>query len=54
VDRACGIYGEECTWPWWENPKERAHSEDQGMDGIRIDLWDMGWGGCGVDSAGSR
>jgi alpha-glucosidase (family GH31 glycosyl hydrolase) len=27
-----------CTRFWWESPKERDHSEDQGIDGIRKDL----------------
>jgi hypothetical protein len=30
---------------WWESPKERDHSEDQGMDGIRMDLSEIGWRG---------
>jgi hypothetical protein len=29
---------------WWESPKERDHSEDQGIDGIRMDLREIGWG----------
>jgi hypothetical protein len=24
---------EKCTRIWWESPKERNHSEDQGVDG---------------------
>jgi hypothetical protein len=24
---------EKCTTFWWESPKERDHSEDQGIDG---------------------
>jgi hypothetical protein len=37
----------------WESPKERDHSEDQGIDG-----WDQNgsqgdWLGGGLDSAGS-
>jgi hypothetical protein len=24
---------EKCTRFWWESPKERDHSEDQGVDG---------------------
>jgi hypothetical protein len=34
-----------CTRFWWENSKERDHSEDQGMDGIRMDLGEIGWEG---------
>jgi alpha-glucosidase (family GH31 glycosyl hydrolase) len=30
---------------WWESSKERAHLEDQGVDGIRMDLNEIG---CGV------
>jgi hypothetical protein len=37
---------------WWEIPKERDHMEDLGVDGIRMGLWEIGWG-CGVDSNGS-
>jgi hypothetical protein len=33
-------------------PEERNHSEDQGVDGIRIDLREIDWG-CGLDSTGS-
>jgi hypothetical protein len=42
-----------CTGLWWESPKERRHSHDRGVDGIRMDLRGTGWGGCGVDSVGS-
>jgi alpha-glucosidase (family GH31 glycosyl hydrolase) len=35
---------EKCTRFWWESPKERDHLEDQGVDGIRIDLKEIGWG----------
>jgi hypothetical protein len=28
---------------WWESPKERDHLEDQGIDGIRINLREIGW-----------
>jgi len=28
----------------WESPKERDHSEDRGVDGIRMDLREIGWG----------
>jgi hypothetical protein len=36
--------GENCTRFWWESRKERDHSEDQGVDGIRMDLGKTGWG----------
>jgi hypothetical protein len=26
------------------NPKEKGHLEDQGVDGIRMDLRETGWG----------
>jgi hypothetical protein len=38
---------------WWENPKERDHLEDQGLDGRMITeciLREIGWG-CRVDPA---
>jgi hypothetical protein len=35
---------EKCTKFWWESPKERGHSEDRGVDGIRMDLRESGWG----------
>jgi hypothetical protein len=44
---------EKCTRFWWESPKERDHWEDQGPrweDGIRMDLREIGLGGCGLDS----
>jgi hypothetical protein len=34
-----------CKGFWWESPKERDHSEDQGHrweDGIRMDLREIG------------
>jgi alpha-glucosidase (family GH31 glycosyl hydrolase) len=34
-----------CTGFWWESPKERDLLEDQGVDGIRMDLREMGWRG---------
>jgi alpha-glucosidase (family GH31 glycosyl hydrolase) len=34
-----------CTRSWWEVPRERNHLEDQGVDGIRIDLTEIGLGG---------
>jgi hypothetical protein len=36
--------GEECTGCWWESLKERDHLEDQGTDGIRMDLREIGLG----------
>jgi hypothetical protein len=32
---------------------KRDHSEDRGVDGIRMDLREIGWG-CELDSTGSR
>jgi alpha-glucosidase (family GH31 glycosyl hydrolase) len=34
---------EECTRLWWESPKERDRSEDQGVDGTKMDIRDIGW-----------
>jgi hypothetical protein len=34
-----------CTRFWWGSPKERDHLEDQGEDGIRMDLRETGLGG---------
>jgi hypothetical protein len=52
---------EKCTVFWWESPKERDHSEDQGIDGKMESEWDVrkigGWrggGGAGVHLVGSR
>jgi hypothetical protein len=39
---------EKCTRFLWESPKERDHSEDQGIDGIRMDLGELA-GGIGFD-----
>jgi hypothetical protein len=33
-----------CTRLLWENQKERYHMGDQGADGIRMDLREIGWG----------
>jgi alpha-glucosidase (family GH31 glycosyl hydrolase) len=44
---------ETCRGFWWEIPKETDHLEDQGVDGIRMDLREIGWGRCEVDSPGS-
>jgi hypothetical protein len=33
---------------WWESLKERDHSEDRGVDGIRLDRREIGYG-CRVD-----
>jgi hypothetical protein len=42
-------------WFWWESPKERDHSEDQGVGGRIGSEWIFGdWlGVCGLDSTGS-
>jgi hypothetical protein len=40
---------ENCTRFWWESPKERDHSEDQGVDGRVGSKWilrEIGWGMC--------
>jgi hypothetical protein len=29
---------------WWESPKEKDHLKDQGEDGIKRDLREIGWG----------
>jgi alpha-glucosidase (family GH31 glycosyl hydrolase) len=44
--------GGKCTGFGWDSLKEKDHLEDQGVDGIKTDLREIGWG-CGVDSAGS-
>jgi hypothetical protein len=36
--------GETCTGFWWESPKETDHLEDQGVDGIKMELREIGWG----------
>jgi alpha-glucosidase (family GH31 glycosyl hydrolase) len=36
--------GETCTGFWWESPKEKDHMKDQGVDGIKLDLREIGWG----------
>jgi hypothetical protein len=33
-----------CTGFLWESQKEREHLEDQGIDGIRMGLREIGWG----------
>jgi hypothetical protein len=33
-----------CTRFGWESQKERDHLEDQGVDGIRMDLGEIGLG----------
>jgi hypothetical protein len=35
---------EKCTRFWWESQKERDYSEDQVVDGIRMDLGEIGLG----------
>jgi alpha-glucosidase (family GH31 glycosyl hydrolase) len=37
--------GETCTGFWWESQKEKDHLKDQGVDGIKMDLREIGWGG---------
>jgi hypothetical protein len=36
--------GETCTGFWWESPKEKDHLKDQVVDGIKMDLREIGWG----------
>jgi alpha-glucosidase (family GH31 glycosyl hydrolase) len=36
---------EKCTRFWWESQKEKDHLKDQGVDGIRMDLKEIGLGG---------
>jgi alpha-glucosidase (family GH31 glycosyl hydrolase) len=45
--------GETYTGFWWENPKEKDQLEDEGVDGIKMDLREIGWGACGMSSPGS-
>jgi hypothetical protein len=47
--------GETCRGFWWENPKEKDHLKDQGIDGRIGSRWTLGRlaGVCGVDSPGS-
>jgi hypothetical protein len=33
---------EKCTRFWWENPKERDHPENQGVDGRMESEWILG------------
>jgi hypothetical protein len=46
---------EKCTRFWWGNPKERDHSNNQGVGGKMGSEWILGrlvWG-CGLDSTRS-
>jgi hypothetical protein len=36
--------GEMCTGFWWESLKEKDHLRDQGIDGIKMGLMEIGWG----------
>jgi hypothetical protein len=40
---------EKCTRFWWESPKEKHHSEDQGADGRMGSGWILGRLTGGVD-----
>jgi hypothetical protein len=44
VGRTCGTHGrgDESTGFWWESKKERAHLEDQGVDGRMESEWILG------------
>jgi hypothetical protein len=56
VGGACDTHGRgEYRTFWWESPKERNHSEDQGVDGRVGSEWILGRmaGECKVDSVGS-
>jgi hypothetical protein len=46
---------ENCARFWWESPKERTHSADQGVGGKMGSEWILGSlaSGCGLDSTGS-
>jgi hypothetical protein len=37
-----------CTWFWWDSPKERDHSKDQGIDGWMGSEWILGRLALGV------
>jgi hypothetical protein len=53
VGGACGTHGrrEKSVQGFGgKSPKERDHWEDQGIGGIRMDLREIGLGGCGLDS----
>jgi hypothetical protein len=40
---------------WWESQKERAHLEDQDVDGWTMDLREVGWDGVDwIDPAQDR
>jgi uncharacterized membrane protein len=45
VGGTCGTHGRGmCIGFWWQSRKQRGHFEDQGVDGIRMDLREIGWG----------
>jgi hypothetical protein len=45
---------EKCTKFWWQSPKERDQVEDRRRweDEIRMDLWEIGWGGEWIGASG--
>jgi hypothetical protein len=48
--------GETRTGFWWESRKGKSplgRPRRRWEDGIKMDLGEIGWGGCGVDSPGS-
>jgi hypothetical protein len=42
-----------CTRFRWESLKERDHSEDRGVDGIRMDVGEIGCGWSGFNWLGA-
>jgi alpha-glucosidase (family GH31 glycosyl hydrolase) len=36
-----------CTEFWWGSTRERDHLKYQGIDGIKMDFRETGWGGGG-------
>jgi alpha-glucosidase (family GH31 glycosyl hydrolase) len=36
---------ETCTGFWWKSQREKDHLKDQGVDEIKMDLRENGWGG---------
>jgi hypothetical protein len=36
--------GERCTGFWWKSQREKDHLKDQGVDEIKMELREIGWG----------